>query len=429
MDVSVSLVVIGVLVLCAYILNALFDKLRIPNALFLLLIGLVFGPILHLIDPGDFGKTGSVFVNVTLIIILFESSTKINIKELASSIGSAMGISLSNYIIGVAVSTACLYYFIDGIPVLSSLFFGAIIAGTSSAIVIPIVRQLKLSKKAENVLIMESALSDVLALVIGISIMSALVSNELSITGMFSSLLETLLLSILLGAVAGYIWAIAYSKIGTIQTHGFISLALILAFAGGVDLIGLNAGIATLGFGLVFSNSHLMNTDKLLLLKCKKMEVHEESFFSEVSFLIQTLFFVYIGIHMKLDNLSSFAIAGLILFFIVLTRPFVTKIFIRKPMPTRDLASVSMLFPKGIVPAILATMPLQLGLAYGAEIKDVAYSTVLLSIVLSSVLVLVASMSKSSLLSFKWLFQSTENGLEITEEQEIVEQKDSELPE
>lgn len=417
MEVSISLVVIGALILCAYILNGLFDKLRIPNALFLLVIGLLLGPIFGIISPQDFGKTGSVFVNVTLIIILFESSTKINIKELASSIGSALGISVTNYLIGMAVASLGLYYFVDGISTFSCVFFGAIIAGTSSAIVIPIVRQLKLSKKAENVLIMESAISDVLALVIGISVLSAIVQQQLSITTMFSSLLQTLLFSIGLGVLAGYIWAIIYCKITSIQSHGFISLGLILAFAGGVDLLNLNAGIATLGFGLMFSNSHQLNSEQLKFFNAQKIDLNQESFFSEVSFLIQTLFFVYIGIHMELDNTNSFLVAGAILFFIILSRPFVTKLFIRKPMETRDLASVSMLFPKGIVPAILATLPLQMGIEYGQEIKDVAYSTVLLSIILSSILVLVAGMSKSSFLSFKWLYKDSSKPVE----EDIVE--------
>jgi NhaP-type Na+/H+ or K+/H+ antiporter len=423
MEVSISLVIIGVLVLCAYILNGLFDKLRIPNALFLLLIGLLIGPILGFIEPDDFGKTGSVFVSVTLIIILFESSTKINIKELASSIGPALGISITNYLIGMSVASLSLYYFVEGITPFTCVFFGAIIAGTSSAIVIPIVRQLKLSKKAENVLIMESALSDVLALVIGISILSAIVQQELSITTMFSSLLQTFLFSIGIGAHEGYIWANIYSTMTSIQSHGFITLGLILAFAGGVDLLGLNSGIAVLTFGLIFANSHLVNTDNLKLLSAKRLDMVQESFFSEVSFLIQTLFFVYIGIHMQLDNLNSFLIAGAILLIIILTRPFVTKLFIRKPMAIRDLASVSMLFPKGIVPAILATLPLQMGLEYGQEIKDVAYSTVLLSIILSSVLVLVASMSKSSFLSFKWLYETK------PVEEEFVEQAETESTE
>jgi len=47
--------------------------------------------------------------------------------------------------------------------------------------------------------------------------------------------------------------------------------------------------------------------------------------------------------------------------------------------------------PKGLVPAILASIPLQLGLASGQQIAEIGYAVVLLSIFICSILVIVVS--------------------------------------
>ena len=49
--------------------------------------------------------------------------------------------------------------------------------------------------------------------------------------------------------------------------------------------------------------------------------------------------------------------------------------------------------PKGLVPAVLASLPLQRGLPHGEIILDLGYSIVLFSIIICSVLVIVLSIN------------------------------------
>ena len=52
---------------------------------------------------------------------------------------------------------------------------------------------------------------------------------------------------------------------------------------------------------------------------------------------------------------------------------------------------MSVMTPKGLVPAVLASLPLQRGLVHGEIILDLGYSIVLFSIIICSLLVILLS--------------------------------------
>ena len=54
---------------------------------------------------------------------------------------------------------------------------------------------------------------------------------------------------------------------------------------------------------------------------------------------------------------------------------------------------MSVMSPKGLVPAVLASIPLQRGLINGDIILDLGYSIVLFSIIITSVLVIILSIN------------------------------------
>lgn len=64
------------------------------------------------------------------------------------------------------------------------------------------------------------------------------------------------------------------------------------------------------------------------------------------------------------------------------------------------------MMPKGLVPAVLASIPLQRGLYQGIIILDLGFSIVLLSIVITSILVIIISFNPDF---FKNMFNRKNN--------------------
>jgi NhaP-type Na+/H+ or K+/H+ antiporter len=129
----------------------------------------------------------------------------------------------------------------------------------------------------------------------------------------------------------------------------------------------------------------------------------EKLFFSEVVFLLKTFFFIYIGLSIHLTN-AWYIYLGIVLTVIIfMLRIPVVWASLPRSTPKPDVSLAAVLVPKGLAAAVLASMPLQQGIAGGQLIESVTYSVVLFSIVLCSVMVFL--LEKTSLLRFYcWMF-------------------------
>ncbi|MBU0488494.1 MAG: cation:proton antiporter [Bacteroidetes bacterium] len=394
MTIAHVIIFLGLLIFLSHFFNSLFSKTRIPNVLLLLLIGIIIGPIAGLVDKSFMGQFGTVFTTVTLIIILFESGTGLKFADIGKAIGSATMLTLWNFISTVIIAALIANVF-GGLNWLSSVFVGAIIGGTSSAVVIPMVNQLKLNDKPKTVLFLESAISDVLCLVVGLAVLEGMKAGALSIGGVFSKMGMSFLFALLIGVAAGFIWSIILKLVRGIKNSMFTNFAFVFILYGVVELLNLNGGIAALAFGVILGNAEFINNSKwyqkVFLFKTTSLNANEKDFFGEIVFLVQTYFFVYVGVCIQFGNFWSYLIGLIIVGIIVLIRPFGIRVFAAKKAEPRDLAIMSIMTPKGLVPAVLASLPLQYGLKGGETIQDMGYSIVLFSILICSILVILVS--------------------------------------
>lgn len=69
------------------------------------------------------------------------------------------------------------------------------------------------------------------------------------------------------------------------------------------------------------------------------------------------------------------------------------SLFVSKCIPKHERTIMSVMGPKGLVPAVLASLPLQRGLPNGEVILDLGYSIVLFSIVICSLLVFILTLN------------------------------------
>lgn len=391
---SILLVVLflGALIFCAHFFNAIFDRTKIPNVLLLLLIGIIAGFFFD--ERQFFGRVGSVFTTVTLVVIIFESGVNLKFGEIKKAIASATLITVFNFIATLIV-TSFLTKFLLGFDWTSAIFMGSIIGGTSSAVVIPMLKQMKLSEKSNNVLLLESALSDVLCLVVGLAALEGLKVGALDIGSILNSMWKSFLFAALIGLAAGFLWSLLLDFIRGAKNSMFTSLAFLFVVYSIVELLQLNGGIAALCFGIVLGNTESIKNmslvKRLIRQPIGSLHTNEKSFFSEIVFILQTYFFVYVGVSIKFGSIDVYLFALLVVVLIILARPIGIRLFVRKGVSPKEISIMSVMTPKGLVAAVLASLPFQLGLPYGEKIQDVGYAVVLLSILICSILVMIAS--------------------------------------
>lgn len=403
MSLTITIIALGLLIFFSHAFNELFSMTRIPNVLLLLMIGILIGPVSGIITRDFFGELGSVFTTITLIVILFESGSGLRIKEIRGAIGSATLLTVLNFI-GTVLVASLVSRFLLSLNPLSSIFIGTIVGGTSSAVVIPMVRQMKMGARSTSVLILESALSDVLCLVVGLALLDGIAAGDITIGMVFSKMWKAFLFAILIGFAGGFIWSLIISMMRGIKNSMFTTLAFVFILYGGVELLKLNGGIAVLTFGILLGNIDLFGEGsrfrKTFNLDANGFNPNEKDFFSEIVFIMQTYFFVYVGISIQFGSIGAYSAGLLIVLLIILMRIPVISLLIRRHVSIQEKAVMAVMSPKGLVPAVLASLPLQRGYAGGEIILDLGYSIVLFSIVLSSLLVIILSLKPGLLKRF-----------------------------
>jgi potassium/hydrogen antiporter len=394
MNIYLTIIALGLLIFFSHLFNELFDRTKIPNVLLLLLIGIIIGPVSGVVTKDFFGELGSVFTTITLIVILFESGSGLRVKEIKTAIGSAALLTIINFIVTV-ILTSLIAHLLLSLDTLSALFIGAIVGGTSSAVVIPMVKQLKMGEKSTSVLILESALSDVLCLVVGLALLDGIIEGVVTPGMVLTKMWKAFLFAILIGLAGGILWSVLINLIRSVKNSMFTTLAFVFILYGFVEMLGLNGGIAVLSFGILLGNIDLFNAGprlrKVIRVDASGFNGNERNFFAEIVFIMQTYFFVYVGISLQFGALGVYAAGLLIVLLIILLRIPGMALFAGKGVSKPERAIMSVMTPKGLVPAVLASLPLQRGLAHGEIILDLGYSIVLFSIVICSSLVIILS--------------------------------------
>ena len=170
----------------------------------------------------------------------------------------------------------------------------------------------------------------------------------------------------------------------------FTTPAFVFVIYGIAESLGFSGAIAALAFGITLANIdrfRIRIVQKIVNSGLNTFNDTEKQFFSEIVFLLKTFFFVFIGISIQFTNGWALLFGFFITVVIYLLRIPVVKFSIYEPLPTIDLTIMSTMVPKGLAAAVLANLPVQYNLPGGEMIRDLTYSVILTSIILTSILI------------------------------------------
>lgn len=387
---STTILVIGLMVFFAHFLSLQFRKTNIPDVLVLMLAGIVLGPLLGIVTPEDFGKIGSLIATIALVVILFESGTSLDLGVLGKSLATTGVLTFWCFVLTAVIVALLGYYLLDLTP-LPALMLGVTLGGTSSAVVIPMVSSLQLSDKPATVLVLESALTDVLCIVGVFALLQVYTQGGVEPGRLVGSVMAALIFAAAIGVLGGIGWLLVLGKVRDFPNTISSTLAYVFIVYGTTEGLGFSGAIAALALGVTLTNFEKFGLTRFDRIDRNIVPLNDMdlTFYREAVFLLKTYFFVYLGIsiHFGAVELAVVALAMVVLVYVV--RLMLTRFVFRgQEYSLRDTAIVSMLAPKGLAAAVLATLPLQYGVADGELIRDTTYMVVLVSITLTALLVM-----------------------------------------
>jgi potassium/hydrogen antiporter len=335
------------LLILAVIANRLSKLTRVPDIIVLLVVGITAGPILHWVNPQHFESAIRVLGTLALILILFEGGLELRLRQAvryfpAGLLLVLLSFGLSLGLIAVAGRTLLHLQWID------CLLLGAALGCTSGTIVIPALQQINTPEPVKVTLTVESALGEVIAVLMVGSLLNAEGGSSL-ITGLATDFTHHIAISAAIGFAAGALWSKLWPRLANQPFTNILNLGVVLAVYAIGDYLKGSGLLTVLIFGVTLAN--LPRTPHMTRQGARLLAFH-----AEFSFLVRSFFFVLLGVvaqfvsrHYIIPILGILAAVVLARFLAVEGSRWVVR-----DVERQDTELLFWMLPRGLVTAVLA---------------------------------------------------------------------------
>ena len=344
-QVAFAVASIGIILLLGVLLKLLSERRGYPLTLFLLLLGIVVGPILGWFKPAESLTSVSSFITLALILVLFDAGMGMNLKKISRSFAAPFTYGTITALLTV-IFVAILFKFLLGLEWVFALLLGSLLASTDLTIISPIFRNLKVRPKLREYVELESSVNSILAAVMVVVLINFInTGTQLSFSINFlSEGIQTLLYNIFVGAGLGLLLGYAILRFVKKLTMGempHIVMFGALFFTYALSEILGASGIATaLAVGIVFGNSRLQVPSII------------KSFGGEMELILVTFVYVILGAIISFEVMKVAILPAILLIGMVYFARFVgTKYFAKQFQQYNKFLVLSS--PRGITCAVL----------------------------------------------------------------------------
>lgn len=383
--VEVGIFLVGAIIFIGFFSLYFFERTKVPDVIFLMLLGVLITSGFHILDAQVFVSLAPFFGAVALIVILFDGGLNLKLAKVLGELSKATLFTLAVFLLTVILVGVGMHV-VFGWDLMWGLIMGAVIGGTSSPIVMPVVAKLSVNEETKTLLSLESALTDSLCIVTAIALIEIIVSQTVDVSRVSGDIVGGFSTAAVVGILAGLFW------LGVLkQFHGkrfgyMLTLGVVfLVYAIATFLKG-NGAIASLVFGLMIGNAQMFAN---VLKLGNKFEIEEsiKNFQTEITFFVRTFFFVYLGILFNPDSVTFMvaAMALTVLMGLVVARWAVVKLFERfEERFSRYHSLLVGLMPRGLAAAVLASLPLSSGIAI-PSFAEIVFIIIILTNLLATV--------------------------------------------
>ena len=397
LSVVMAFLAVGAIIIIGFISNLLFNKSKVPDVLILIALGYLIGPgMLGIIDNDMFEiieVMAPLLAAVALAMIMFDGGLGLNYDQVMGSLTRTMLHTIVAFVLSVMVATA-IAFIMMGWDFCTALLLGAILGGTSGAVVIPLVNRLRVSPKTRVLLTIESALTDVIVIVMAMSIILLMQSSTGDLGPTVQGLAAAFFVSTMIGLIFGIFWLRVLAKLEGQPFSYMVTIAMLFIIYALTDVLVGQSGvgaIAALIFGLVLGNKE----EFARIFKKFKGEYHfnEEirQFHCEISFFVRTFFFVYLGIVFSMTPIDTgYIVLALGIFLGLIGVRYVaasiTSSVFKLTRPNK--MAVFFMMPRGLSAAVLASIPLTMGVVsddVGAAFLSVTLVVIVLTTIMASI--------------------------------------------
>ncbi len=386
-DITLAFLLIAGIILFGFGAEIFFRKTGIPHFLFLIVIGILIGPLLKLVSTSAFIPVLSIFATFTLMMVLFYNGMQMGIRDVISSSSRTL-VQVVIYVLVSMVVIAAVAHAVFGWDIIEALIFGSIIGGeTTAPVMMRVSKLLTDDNKTITFLSLESVMNSIFLVVLFYVFLSIYQTGSSSFSAAVSSLAANLSVGVVAGFALSIAWLFILDNLKEYRYTYVFTLALLLTTYVIASVIGGSGLMAVLVFGVMLGNYKSVGAWIRKELKISELENQLRGFQDEISFLFETFFFVFLGLTFVVQPSAIVMnlIAGLIFVVILLSvRYMAVNISTRGSEMHNNRRLITLMCAQGTTPAILAIVALTSGLPLANSFINIVVFVILITNIVTS---------------------------------------------
>ena len=326
-------------------------KLRLPAILFLLLTGIVAGPVAGWLDPDELlGPLLFPFVSLSVAVILFEGSLTLELAQIRGMEHVVRRFVTSGVLVTWSVTTLATHW-LAGFSWEMATLFGAIMVVTGPTVIVPMLRSVRPTAKVANILRWEGIIIDPIGALLAVLVFEFIVSREAgaAFSQTLLAFVSVIGIGTLTGTVIGYLlgealrrdWLPAY-------LYNLATLAAVFgAFAISNELAEESGLLAVTVMGIYLGNRKGVPIEEILAFK------------ESLSLLLITVLFILLAARLDIGQLAELGwlVVGVFLVVQFVARPLkVAYCTWGSSFSLRERALLAWIAPRGIVAAAVSAL-------------------------------------------------------------------------
>ena len=359
-----------------------FKKTGIPVFIFLILMGILIGPVFGVFPRAPLLPSLGVFAELTLLMVLFYGGMDTKVSAVVKGGGRAF-LQVTIYVIGSTLAIGLVAYSLLRWDFIQSFIFASMIGGeTTAAVVIPLSRSLKLPEVTTAFLTLESAMNSIFSIVLFFAFVGVYETGAGSWIATLSGIASNFSVGIVLGAILSMGWILILHHYQQQKYTYVLTLGFVFATYAVSTRLGGSGELSVLVFGIILGNYQLLNYLMKRQFNMDFLQRRLGIFQEEISFLMETLFFVFLGLTFQIDSsqvIGNLGIGGAMLGVLLLFRSAATEISTRNSELSLDRRTIILMCPQGLVPATLAIIAVNLGIPMANSFLNIVTYVIILT--------------------------------------------------
>lgn len=380
------LIIFAVVALTGIICSKISDILKIPDIVLYLIAGIIIGPsVLEFINTSNYQVENQIILTFGSAFILYLGGKEISLKVLKDVkvtvfLLSSIGVLVCTLIVSKVVSLSF------GVPFLTALLSGAIIASTDPATLVPIFNQTSIKDKIKQTIISESAFNDATGAILTSAVLTIILSGKFS----FIENIYELSIMVVVGVVIGVVTGIILLHLINDKPYGiFKDFAPIISILSVIIAYEVATKLGGSGYMACFIVGIVNRNKKNFRVWLSQKSYDADYYVAEtLGTICRMSIFIILGSQVDLSMLGKYFVPSLL---VVLSLMFIARpicvilctVFDRKAKwNKKEILFMMWVRETGVIPAALCGIISTMNVPNNEIISSIVFMTILITIII-----------------------------------------------